>query len=58
MIQEGEGARQECSLCAVEISENVQFSARTEMVCMDDHRERMEEMRAAWAEPRVGREGG
>lgn len=62
MIQEGEGARQECkkkcSLYAVEISGNVQFSERTEMVRTDDHRERMEEMHAAWAEPCVGQEGG
>lgn len=62
MIQDGErvkaqGYKKRCSLCAVENSEHVQFSERTEMVCTDDHREGVEELHAVWTEPCVGQEG-
>lgn len=61
MILEGErgkaGHIKRCNLRAVENSENVPFSERTEMVSMDDHREGMEELLAGWAEPYVGQEG-
>lgn len=49
--------KKRCNLCAVENSENVPFSERTEMARMDDQREGMEELRAVWAEPYVGQEG-
>lgn len=38
------------SLCAMENSGNVQLPERTEMVCRDDHSERMGEMHAAQAD--------